>query len=94
MRDKLGSYEICEICDWEDDEVQQRWPGHRGGANQESLCEAQAEFVRRRGSDIQIVQGVRRHRAWRPLHPDECVQDSQDPDREPFVYYWDRDAAG
>ena len=41
LEESLGSYEICRICGWEDDEVQQRWPGYRGGANVESLCEAQ-----------------------------------------------------
>ena len=89
----LGSYEICRICGWEDDEVQQRWPGYRGGANVESLCEAQTSFVRRIGAEIQLSQGARRHLGWRPLRMGECIGAESDPDREPHVYYWDRDQA-
>ena len=89
----LGSYDICEICGWEDDEVQQRWPGYRGGANGESLCEAQAAFLHRAGADGQVARGARRHPGWRPLRPRECVDADSDPDREPAVYYWDRAAS-
>lgn len=89
----LGSYDICQVCGWEDDEVQQRWPGYRGGANHESLCEAQAAFLRRVDSEVRLTREMRRHPAWRPLRPSDCVDSSVDPDREPYVYYWDRDQA-
>ena len=36
-----GSYDICKVCFWEDDNVQLRWPDHAGGANRPSLIEAQ-----------------------------------------------------
>jgi anaerobic ribonucleoside-triphosphate reductase len=36
------SYEICEICGWEDDPVQNEDASFRGGANQMSLNEARA----------------------------------------------------
>ncbi|MBI3217311.1 MAG: hypothetical protein HYZ38_26145 [Mycobacterium sp.] len=39
-----GSYYICPICFWEDDDVQLRWPTMSGGANRVSLIEAQANF--------------------------------------------------
>jgi hypothetical protein len=35
-----GSYEICEVCDWEDDPVQLTRPDLAGGANQFSLIQA------------------------------------------------------
>jgi len=39
-----GSYEICEVCNWEDDSVQFADPAYRGGANIESLDEAKSRF--------------------------------------------------
>jgi hypothetical protein len=41
-----GSYEICPICNWEDDPVQLRHPDLAGGANNVSLIEAQRNFTR------------------------------------------------
>ncbi len=41
-----GSYDICEICFWEDDNVQLRWPTMDGGANAVSLVEGQWAFAR------------------------------------------------
>ena len=35
-----GSYEICNICGWEDDESQETDPTTWGGANELSLNEA------------------------------------------------------
>ena len=93
LAEPLGSHEICGRCGWEDDEVQQRWPAYRGGANRASLCEAQAEFLRRAGANAPVMPEVRRHPGWRPLRPHECVDAGADPAREPYVYYWDRDPA-
>jgi hypothetical protein len=39
-----GTYEVCEVCFWEDDGVQFADPEYRGGANRESLNEARANF--------------------------------------------------
>jgi hypothetical protein len=36
-----GCYEICDLCGWEDDPVQSAHPGYPGGANQNSLLQAQ-----------------------------------------------------
>ncbi len=35
-----GTYEICNICYWEDDEVQFNDPDFEGGANEVSLRQA------------------------------------------------------
>ncbi|MGB7305585.1 MAG: CPCC family cysteine-rich protein, partial [Burkholderiaceae bacterium] len=43
--DLPGTYEICDICNWEDDHVQLRHPGMRGGANRKSLLESQREIL-------------------------------------------------
>lgn len=45
--EERGGYEICGVCGWEDDFVQFRDPGYRGGANSESLDEARAAFLAR-----------------------------------------------
>ena len=41
--DLPGTYEICEICGWEDDPVQLRHPLMAGGANNLSLVQSQEE---------------------------------------------------
>ncbi|CND52307.1 CPCC family cysteine-rich protein [Yersinia pseudotuberculosis] len=38
------SYEICPVCNWEDDPVQSRKPDLAGGANQMSLNEAREAY--------------------------------------------------
>lgn len=40
-----GSYEICEVCGWEDDNVQAEDPAFRGGANKNSLNAVRASFL-------------------------------------------------
>lgn len=51
-----GSYEICDLCGWEDDHVQLRFPAMAGGANKLSLAEYQlqaiAAYTRRWCADI------------------------------------------
>ncbi|HYR11203.1 MAG TPA: CPCC family cysteine-rich protein [Longimicrobium sp.] len=39
-----GTYDLCPVCNWEDDGVQYHDPDYRGGANLESLNEARAAF--------------------------------------------------
>lgn len=51
MPELRGSYTICEVCRWEDDEVQFDEPDLRGGANKVSLNEARENFRRYGVSD-------------------------------------------
>jgi hypothetical protein len=39
-----GTFDICTICGWEDDNVQFNDPSYRGGANEMSLDEARRQF--------------------------------------------------
>lgn len=39
-----GTYEICPVCLWEDDDVQFRDPSFDSGANDESLAQARKNF--------------------------------------------------
>ena len=38
------SYEICDVCEWEDDPVQNEDPNYEGGANTLSLNQARKEW--------------------------------------------------
>ncbi|MBK7749328.1 MAG: hypothetical protein IPP57_03310 [Candidatus Obscuribacter sp.] len=40
-----GSFDICKICDWEDDPDQSEDPDLEGGANELSLEQARAEWI-------------------------------------------------
>lgn len=40
-----GAYEICRVCDWEDDPVQSTDPAYSGGANSSNLSDAQARWT-------------------------------------------------
>jgi uncharacterized Zn finger protein (UPF0148 family) len=60
-----GSYEVCPICDWEDDGVQLANPTSGGGANAESLADMQPKYfvdfrssARATGSFTGIPHGV------------------------------------
>lgn len=43
-----GTYEICPICNWEDDIVQYNDPDYEGGANIISLNEFRKQFESKR----------------------------------------------
>lgn len=44
LDDPPGSYDICEICGWEDDPLQSKSPDLEGGANSISLNQAKKEY--------------------------------------------------
>lgn len=57
--DKPGTYDICPICLWEDDDVQLRWPDFPGGANDPSLIDAQLNYIRLGASEARVLPYVR-----------------------------------
>jgi hypothetical protein len=63
-----GSYSICAVCFWEDDDVQLRWPTMEGGANRPSLVDAQAAYAEHGAMEDRFVANVR------PPRPDEPVE--------------------
>jgi hypothetical protein len=54
-----GTFGICPVCFWEDDDVQFRDPDHSGGANRVSLSEARRNFKSIRASEEAFVENVR-----------------------------------
>ena len=40
-----GDYDICPLCKWENDKVQNEDPGFAGGANEESLAQARNRLL-------------------------------------------------
>jgi hypothetical protein len=63
-----GSYQLCPVCDWEDDAVQLANPCSEGGANKLSLCEYQ-KLVESKNVPI----GYDRDPAWRRLNEQETA---------------------
>jgi len=60
-----GSYEICPVCFWENDYVQNNDPSFAGGANEPRLIEAQRNFVLFGAVEQRLIHDVR------APHPDE-----------------------
>ena len=99
-----GSYEICPICYWEDDDVQLRQPNMGGGANKVSLVEAQKNFVAF-GANIaehikyvhKPTKGDERDETWRMFNKDVDAPEIPSKDfNEAYkinpsrLYYWKR----
>ncbi len=55
-----GTFTICPVCWWEDDETQARDPDYAGGANVVSLREAQANFRTLGASEPRFTGNVRK----------------------------------
>ena len=70
-----GTFQICEICDWEDDNVQYDDPDYEGGANELSLRQAQENFLSFGAKNKSHIEHVRkpeksdeRDPDWKPLN--------------------------
>jgi len=69
-----GSFDICDICFWEDDVVQLAFPDLAGGANHCSLIEGQRSYAEFGACEQRVLPHVRRANesdprdpSWRPL---------------------------
>jgi len=65
---ELECYEICPVCNWEDDPYQSKNPDYAGGANQMSLNQAKANFSKFGASSERFLKEVR------PPLPDEIPE--------------------
>jgi len=42
--EEYGDFDICDVCGWEDDDIQFDDPGYAGGANKMSLNQAKEAY--------------------------------------------------
>lgn len=102
LSDHPGSYEICHVCFWEDDQVQVLDPWFPGGANKPALAEAQQNFMHYGACERDakpfvkgVLSGDQRDSEWRPVTESDrkCVKRPRDvPDNDwnnlSAWYYW------
>ena len=98
-----GTYEICQVCGWEDDPVQLRFPAMGGGANKLSLAQSQARILLRVDQAVLVFGGFRRAHGWRPLGPGDVATPDSSPStglqyfeaacEDSALYYWQRGGA-
>lgn len=84
-----GSYDICPICDWEDDPVQLRYPMMGGGANRESLFQSQIHILDEIPAEVREHDEYVRDANWRPLNQADCVLGSEQAPTTGFEYFQD-----
>ena len=60
-----GTYDICELCGWEDDLMQNADPDYESGANGICLREAQHEFLK----EVTGTDGYVKDHDWQLLDP-------------------------
>ncbi|MRC19498.1 hypothetical protein GH866_28460 [Bacillus thuringiensis] len=61
-----GTFDICSICFWEDDNVQFDDPDYEGGANEDSLRQYQKAFLMR-NVNRKLTDNNERDPNWRPF---------------------------
>lgn len=54
-----GTFAVCPVCWWEDDDVQYRDPDFEGGANAVSLRQARTNFGATGASEARFLSHVR-----------------------------------
>src|SRR5215208_3113955 len=54
-----SSYEICDVCFWEDDGVQNQYPEFTGGANRVCRLEARSNYIRFGACEKEALGNVR-----------------------------------
>jgi cysteine-rich CPCC protein len=69
-----GTYDICDICFWEDDPLQFEEPDYQSGANPVCLRQAQMNFIKFGACEPDMIEHVRKptqhdikDSGWKPL---------------------------
>jgi len=55
-----NTYDICKVCDWEDDGLQYEDPNYEGGANDMSLNQARESYLKIGAKSIEHITHVRK----------------------------------
>jgi hypothetical protein len=79
--DYFGSYNICPLCDWEDDGMQLANPACGGGANLDSLIEHQQQYISVFPIEVQVYDSYQRDPSWRVLNQseiDEAIKEKEE----------------
>jgi len=76
--DPPGSFDICPVCNWEDDFVQLEDPTYEGGANRPSLIQAQRNY-----REMGDADGIKKKRPRRKYERDPDWRPFDDGDGEP-----------
>lgn len=75
---EFGSYNICPLCNWEDDAVQLANPASSGGANSASLIAYQQRSMDQFPLHIHAHDSYMRDPQWRPLDAEEILVAERD----------------
>ncbi|MEM7174098.1 MAG: CPCC family cysteine-rich protein [Bacteroidota bacterium] len=54
-----NSFDICDVCYWEDDEIQEDDPSYTGGANDVSLNQARENFKKYKAASEFVARFTR-----------------------------------
>ena len=77
----MGSFDICDICFWEDDPAQSKDPKLEDGANKCSLNQARQNFDNCGACDPQMVKNVRKPTAADKRDPDWSAEIEKVPEK-------------
>jgi hypothetical protein len=95
-----GSYNVCPVCDWEDDALQLEFATSlAGGANPSTLLDAQRDFATRAARLARKRPDARypleRDPTWRPIDPKtdrfpewRVAEPERAPAPDASLYYW------
>jgi hypothetical protein len=105
--EEKGNYEICPICYWEDDPVQETDPWFEGGANTPSLYLAQVNYKKYGAMEERFISNIRavmpedeKDPIWRELAEDDkkfCttpreIEEVWGINKQISYNYWERNA--
>lgn len=71
--DSESNFDICEICDWEDDEVQNNNPLLKIWANKDSLYQCQLNIISQIPINIKKYNWFERDENWTVLSKDNLI---------------------